>query len=91
MQPTLNRAARAVPTENCTIPFRHCTDNQSFPESNNTCYFLMRFDEIVIQDPESNSTLTILKANSTNTTTASPASCAIEHSIENSIENSTVK
>ena len=78
VQPTLKREARALSAENCNIPFRHCTDNETFPESNDTCYFLMRFDEIIIFDPVSNSHLTIQKSNTSNTTEASPTSCVIE-------------
>ena len=77
VQQTLKRAARASQAENsnCTIPFHHCiNDNFTVPKSNATCFFLMRFDEIVIMVPTENNitTYTIFHGNITNgTTTAS--------------------
>ena len=59
MQQTLKRAARASQGENndCTIPFLHCiNDNDTVP-----CYFLMRFDQMVIALPNSTANYTIFK------------------------------
>jgi len=76
VQQTLKRAARASQAENdsCTIPFLHCiNDNDTVSKSGASCFFLMRFDEIVITVPNATkiTTYTIFHNDTDSTTTAS--------------------
>ena len=86
MQETLKRAARASQAENnCPIPFLHCiNDNNIDPKSNRSCYFLMRFDQMVITLPNnatnSTTSLTIFQGNTSETTLTNVNGCDFDDS-----------